>query len=84
MKTGPVRNAQQCMYNIPRDGGRCYIGETSRPSEVRMKEHEYNLTQSLLEKSKLAQHDYEEGHKIRWNESEVLQIEPSTTYRRKK
>jgi hypothetical protein len=32
--------------------------------EVRIKEHKYNLTQGLLEKSKLAQHAYEEGHKI--------------------
>jgi hypothetical protein len=33
MKTGPVRDAQQtkqCVYNIPCDCERCYIGETSR------------------------------------------------------
>jgi predicted GIY-YIG superfamily endonuclease len=56
MKTGPVRDAQQtkqCMYSIPCDCSRCYIGETSRPLEVRVKEHKYNLTQRLLEKSKL-------------------------------
>jgi hypothetical protein len=67
MRTGPVRDAQQtkqCMYSIPCDCGRCYIAETSTPLEVRNKEHKYNLTQGLLEKSKLAQHVYEEGHKI--------------------
>jgi hypothetical protein len=66
MKTGPVRDAQQtkqCVYSIPRDCGRCYIGETSRPLEAFIKEHKYNLTQGLLEKSKLAQHAYEEGMK---------------------
>jgi hypothetical protein len=50
MKTGPVRDTQrtkQCVYSIPRDCGRCYIGETSRPLEVRIKEHKYNLTQGL-------------------------------------
>jgi hypothetical protein len=31
---------------------RCYISETSRPFEVCIKEHKYNLTQGLLEKSK--------------------------------
>jgi hypothetical protein len=37
IKTGPVRDAQQtkqCVYNIPCDCGRCYIGKTSRPLEV--------------------------------------------------
>jgi predicted GIY-YIG superfamily endonuclease len=55
MKTGPVRDAQQTkqgVYNIPCDCGRYYIGETSRPLEVRIKEHKYDLTQCLLEKSK--------------------------------
>jgi predicted GIY-YIG superfamily endonuclease len=59
MKTGPFRDAEQtkqCVYNIPCDSGRCYNGETSRSLEVRIKEHKYNLTQDLLEQSKLAQH----------------------------
>jgi hypothetical protein len=67
MKTMPVTDAQQtkqCAYSISCECGRCYIGETSRPLEVRIKEHKYNLTQGLLEKSKLAQHAYGEGHKI--------------------
>jgi hypothetical protein len=52
--------------------------------EVCIKEHKYNLTQGLLEKSKLAQHANEEGHKICWSEAKVLQIEPNTTYRKYK
>jgi hypothetical protein len=87
MQTGTVRDAQQtkqCVYNIPCDCGRCYIGETSRPLEVRIKQHKYNLTQGLLQKSKLAQRSYEEGHRICWNEAKVLQIEPNTTCRKYK
>jgi hypothetical protein len=38
----------------------------------------------LLEKSKLAQHAYEEGHRIRWKEAKILQTEPNTTYRKYK
>jgi hypothetical protein len=49
---------------------------------VRIKEHKYNLTQGLLEKSKLAQHAYEESHRICWKEAKLLQIEPNTTYRK--
>jgi hypothetical protein len=47
-----------CVYSISCDCGRCYIGETNRPLELRIKEHKYNLKQGLLEKSKLAQHAY--------------------------
>jgi predicted GIY-YIG superfamily endonuclease len=72
------------VYNIPCDCGRCYIGATSRPLKVRIKEHKYNLTEGLLENSKLAQHAYEEDHNISWQESTVLQIEPNTTYRKYK
>jgi hypothetical protein len=85
MKTEPVRDAQQtkqCGYSIPYDCGKCYIGETSTSLEVRIKEHKYNMSQGLLEKSKLAHHAYEEGHRICWNEARVLQIEPNITYRK--
>jgi hypothetical protein len=46
-----VRNNQQkeqCVYNIPCDCGRCYIGETKRNLEVRISEHKYTLTLGLL------------------------------------
>jgi hypothetical protein len=51
MKTGPIRDAQQtkkCVYNIPRECDRCYIGETSRPVEVRIKEYKYHFGGSLV------------------------------------
>jgi hypothetical protein len=82
METGLVRDAQQtkqCVYSIPCDCGRCYIGETNRPLEARIKEHKYNLRQGLLEKSKLPQYACEEGRRICCTESKVMQIEPNTT-----
>jgi glycosylphosphatidylinositol transamidase (GPIT) subunit GPI8 len=72
------------VYSIPSDCGRRHIGKTSRPLDIRIKEHKYNLTQGVLEKSKLAQHAYEEDHKICWNKAKVLQIELNTTYRKYK
>jgi hypothetical protein len=87
MKTGLVRDAQQkkqFVYSIPCDCGRCHSNETSRHLEASIKEHKYNLTQGLLDKSKLAQPAHEEGHKLCWNEAKVLQIEPKTTYRKYK
>jgi hypothetical protein len=70
------------VYNIACDRGRCYIGETSRPLEVRIKEHKYNLTQCLLGESKLAEQAYEKGQKICWNEAKVLRIEANNTDRK--
>jgi hypothetical protein len=85
MKSGLVRDAQQRkqrVYSIPCVCGKCYIFETSRPLDVRINEHKYNLTQGLLEKSKLSQHACEEGHKICLKVAKVLQIEPNITYRK--
>jgi hypothetical protein len=87
MKTTLVRDAQhtkQCVFNIPWDCGRCYIGETSRPLEASIKEQKHNLTQGLLEKSKLAQHAHKEDSKICWKDAKVLQIKSNTTYRKYK
>jgi predicted GIY-YIG superfamily endonuclease len=70
----------QCIYSIPCECGRSYIGETSRPLAVRLREHRHNLQQGLLEKSKLAQHAYKEGHRVGWNDARVLEIESNTRY----
>jgi hypothetical protein len=61
-----------------------YIGKTGRPLEVHIKEHKYYLAQGPLEKSQLAQHAYEEGHRACLKEAKVLQIEPNNTYRKYK
>jgi hypothetical protein len=62
MKTRPERDPQQtarCVYSIPCECGRSYIGETGSPLAVRLRELKHNLKKGLLEKSKLAQHAYE-------------------------
>jgi hypothetical protein len=41
---------------------------------VRLREHRRNLKEGLLEKSKLAQHAYED-HKVGWSEAGILEIE---------
>jgi hypothetical protein len=64
--------------------GRSYIGETGRPLAVRIREHKYNLKQGLLEKSKLAQHAYEEDHRVSWDKARVLEVEHNTRYRKYK
>jgi predicted GIY-YIG superfamily endonuclease len=62
MKTRKERDPQQaaqCVYSIPCECGRSYIGETGRPLAVRLREHKHNFKEGLLEKSKFAQHAYE-------------------------
>jgi hypothetical protein len=51
---------------------------------VRLREHRHNLQQGLLEKSKLAQHAYEEGHRVGWDDARVLEIESNSRYRKYK
>jgi hypothetical protein len=48
MKTRPERDllqTAQCIYIIPCECGRSYIGETGRPLAVRLREHRHNLMQ---------------------------------------
>jgi TorA maturation chaperone TorD len=42
------------------------------------------LAQGLLEKSKLAQHAYEEGHKVGWVKARISDIESHSKYRKYK
>jgi hypothetical protein len=80
MKTRPERDLQQtaqCIYSIPCECGRSYIGETGRPLVVQFHEYRHNLQQGLLEKSKLAQNAYEEGHRVGWDDARILEISNS-------
>jgi hypothetical protein len=64
--------------------GRSYIGETGRPLAVGLREQRRNLKEGLLEKSKLAQHASEQGHKVGWDKARILDIESHSRYRKYK
>jgi hypothetical protein len=59
------------------------FGETGGPVEVWLDDHRHNL-KGLLEKSKLAQHAYEEGHRVGWDKARILEIESKSWYRKYK
>jgi hypothetical protein len=85
MRTRPMSDPQltaHCIYNIPCECGRSYVGETGRPLSIRIGEHKLNLRNGLLDKSKLAQHAFEEDHQISWNEAKILQIEVNSRQRK--
>jgi predicted GIY-YIG superfamily endonuclease len=87
MKTRPNTDPQrtaECAYSIPCECGRIYIGETGRPLAVRLREHKHNFKEGLIEKSKLAQHAYEEDRKVMWDEARVLEVESNSRYRKYK
>jgi predicted GIY-YIG superfamily endonuclease len=87
MKARPESDPQQtaqCIYSIPCEGGRNYIGETGTPLAMQLREHRHHLQQGFLEKSKLAQHAYEEGHTLGWDDARILEIESNCRYRKYK
>jgi hypothetical protein len=83
-KTKHTLQTTQCIFSIPCECGSSYIGETGRPLAVRLREHRHNLQQGLVEESKLAQHAYEEGHRVGWDDARVLEIESNSRYRKYK
>jgi hypothetical protein len=87
MKTRPESDPQQTaqyIYSIPCECVRSYIGETGRPLAKRLRGPRDNLKEGLLEKSKLAQHAYEEGHRVGWDEAVILEVESNSRYRKYK
>jgi hypothetical protein len=87
MRTRPNSDPQQtayCIYSVPCKCDRNYTGEMSRPLVVCIQEHRHNLKKGLLEKSKLAQHAFEEDHQVRWNKVKILQTEINSRCRKYK
>jgi hypothetical protein len=72
MRERDPQQMSQCVYSIPWECGRSYIGETDRPLAVQLREYRHNFKEGLLEKFKLAHHVYEEGHRVIWNEARKL------------
>lgn len=84
-KTKPLneeQNSKNCIYSIPCECGKYYIGETSRPLNVRIKEHQYLIKTFQIEKSKIAEHAWNNNHKILWNNTKTISKEPKSTRRK--
>jgi hypothetical protein len=87
MKTRPERDPQQtaqCVCSILCGCGRSYTCETGRSLAVHLIEHRHILQHGLLEKSKLAEHAYDEGHRVGWNDARILEIRSNSSYRKYK
>jgi hypothetical protein len=86
MKTGwkEILNREHSASAVFPVNGGSYTGETGRPLAVWLREHRHNLQQGLLEKSKLPQHAYEEGHRIGLDDDRILEVESNSRYRKYK
>ena len=61
------------IYLLKCDCGKCYVGQTGRTIECRIKEHERNTINRRRNLSAIAEHAYNNpGHKILFNEVKVL------------
>jgi hypothetical protein len=60
------------MYLIPRECSKQYIGETGRAFAVRLKEHKNSIKKKDPNISKLCEHHYYKGHRILWDQAEII------------
>lgn len=84
-KTKPENTEQaskNCIYSIPCECNREYIGETKRPLEVRLKEHKNSLKNGETSSSKLAKHAWENDHNFKFKEAKIIHRE-THYYKRK-
>ena len=58
-----------------RASGDSYIGETKRPLEVRVQEHQKYTRMGETSRSGLAEHARTNGHNIHWSEAKILHQE---------
>ncbi|XP_068708218.1 uncharacterized protein [Montipora foliosa] len=60
------------VYRIPCECGEVYIGETGRPMQDRMKEHERDIRLARTQTSAVSEHANNTGHNPLWNEVNLL------------
>ena len=64
--------------------GKVYIGETGRPMQDRIKEHDRDIRLARTETSAVSEHTHNTGHKPLWNEVKFIDRDPYYYTRRVK
>ena len=64
------------VYRIPCEFGMVYIGETIRPMQYRIKEHDRDTRLALTETSVVSELAHNTGHKPLWNEVKLIDRDP--------
>ncbi|KAL9964643.1 hypothetical protein ACROYT_G028317 [Oculina patagonica] len=60
------------VYRIPCECGKVYIGETGRPMQDRIKEHDRGIRLARIQTSAVAEHTNNTGHCPLWNEVKFI------------
>ena len=72
------------VYRIPCECGKVYIGETGRPMQDRIKEHDRDIRLARTETSVISEQAHNTGHKPLWNEVKLIDRNPYYYTRRVK
>jgi hypothetical protein len=60
------------VYRIPCECGRVYIGQTGRSVDIRIKEHQRHIRLNHPDKSAVAEHSIDQGHRIQFHDASNL------------
>jgi hypothetical protein len=60
------------VYRIPWECCRVYIGQTGRSVNIRLKEHQRHIRLEHPDKSAVAEHSIDQGHRIQFHHSSIL------------
>ena len=64
------------VYRIPCECGKVYIGETGRPMQDRIKEHDRDIRFARTQTSAVSEHANNTGHHPLWNEVKFIDRDP--------
>jgi hypothetical protein len=69
------------VYRISCECGRVYIGQTGRSVDIRLMEHQGHLRLEHPDKSAVAKHSIDQGHRIQFHDASFLPTKTRYMYR---
>jgi hypothetical protein len=60
------------VYSVPCECGQFYIGQTGRPNETSVKEHQRHIRLEYPHKSDMADHSINRGHRVQLQNTTIL------------
>jgi hypothetical protein len=81
---GAPKKIAKFNWSIVCECGRSCSGGTGRPWTMGLRKHSRNLEVGHFERSRVAQHLFEENYLVLWEEAKILETEKNPVYRKKK